>query len=362
MTEIKQVHENNLKSDEITLKELILKAEIWIKYFLSQWKLILLIGFIGGCIGLTYASLRKPVYTATLSFALEDDKGGGGLSGALGLASSLGFDLGGSAGGAFSGTNIIELIKSRRVIEQTLLKPIQAGNHQMSIAEYFIGFKGWRANWDKSVPQLSTKISFPVDADRTRFSLQQDSVLGLIYDIIVKGTLSIGQKDKKVSIITIEAKSGDELFAKVFVEQLIKEVSDFYIETKSKKAKNNLLILERQSDSIRTELNNAITGVAAANDNTFNLNSAFNIKRTPSARKQIDVQANTAILTELVKNLELAKVTLRKETPLIQIIDQPILPLQKEKPGRMRSSIMGGVLGGLVIILLLFFRRWWSLL
>lgn len=112
MTEIKQVHENNLKSDEITLKELILKAEIWIKYFLSQWKLILLIGFIGGCIGLTYASLRKPVYTATLSFALEDDKGGGGLSGALGLASSLGFDLGGSAGGAFSGTNIIELIKS----------------------------------------------------------------------------------------------------------------------------------------------------------------------------------------------------------------------------------------------------------
>lgn len=195
MTEIKQVHENNLKSDEITLKELILKAEIWIKYFLSQWKLILLIGFIGGCIGLTYASLRKPVYTATLSFALEDDKGGGGLSGALGLASSLGFDLGGSAGGAFSGTNIIELIKSRRVIEQTLLKPIQAGNHQMSIAEYFIGFKGWRANWDKSVPQLSTKISFPVDADRTRFSLQQDSVLELHFFYFIQfSVLSIHNK------------------------------------------------------------------------------------------------------------------------------------------------------------------------
>jgi hypothetical protein len=44
----------------------------------------------------------------------------------------------------------------------------------------------------------------------------------------------------------------------------------------------------------------------------------------------VDVQANTAILTEeLVKQTELAKVTLRKETPLIQIMNGPILPLTK---------------------------------
>ena len=57
----------------------------------------------------------------------------------------------------------------------------------------------------------------------------------------------------------------------------------------------------------------------------------MNVKRVPSVNRQVDVQANTAILTELVKNLELAKVDLRKETPLIQIIDTPILPLPFEK-------------------------------
>ena len=62
-------------------------------------------------------------------------------------------------------------------------------------------------------------------------------------------------------------------------------------------------------------------------DNTFNLNPALNVRRAPVARNQVDVQANTAILTELVKQSELAKVTLRKETPLIQVIDKPILPL-----------------------------------
>jgi hypothetical protein len=78
--------------------------------------------------------------------------------------------------------------------------------------------------------------------------------------------------------------STNELFSKYFTEALVKEVSDFYIDTKSKKSRENMLILERQTDSIRRELNGAITGVAVANDNTFNLNPALNVRRA-SARK-----------------------------------------------------------------------------
>jgi hypothetical protein len=43
--------------------------------------------------------------------------------------------------------------------------------------------------------------------------------------------------------------------------------------------------------------------------------------RTPSA-KTGRCAGESAILTELVKQTELAKVTLRKETPLIQVIDR----------------------------------------
>jgi uncharacterized protein involved in exopolysaccharide biosynthesis len=116
-------------------------------------------------------------------------------------------------------------------------------------------------------------------------------------------------------------------------------------------------ILERQTDSIRRELNGAITGVAVANDNTFMLNPALNVRRAPSARRQVDVQANTAILTELVKQSELAKVTLRKETPLIQVIDKPILPLRKENFGKGKGIVMGGFLFGFVTTLGFVFRR-----
>lgn len=116
-------------------------------------------------------------------------------------------------------------------------------------------------------------------------------------------------------------------------------------------------ILERQTDSIRRELNGAITGVAVANDNNFGLNPAMNVRRAPSARRQVDVQANTAILTELIRQTELAKVSLRKDTPLVQIIDRPILPLPKEKFGKLRGIVIGGLLAGLLMAFVLIIRR-----
>ena len=116
-------------------------------------------------------------------------------------------------------------------------------------------------------------------------------------------------------------------------------------------------ILQNQVDSIRAELNGAITGVATASDNVYNLNPAFNVKRTPSTRRQVDVQANTAILTQLVAQLELSKVSLRKETPLVQLIDRPILPLEKDKLGRLKALVLGGFLAGFLSLLYLVFSR-----
>ncbi len=116
-------------------------------------------------------------------------------------------------------------------------------------------------------------------------------------------------------------------------------------------------ILQRQTDSIRAELNSAITGVAAAADNTFGLNPAMMVRKTPATRRQVDVQANTAILTQLVTNLEMAKVSLRKETPLIQVIDRPILPLKKEKVGKLKSLLLGSFLAGFLTVLVFIFKK-----
>ncbi len=338
-------------SDELLLKELIEKTKEWYFYLLSQWKIIVVASLVGAALGLTLSFIKKPIYTASLSFAVESNKPGGGLSGALGLASSLGFDLSGSGGGIFEGSNLTELFKSRKMVEKTLLMPINFNGKNISLAEMYIINNEWRDKWENK-PKL-VGLQFLPNANRKNFSRSQDSIFGEIYEDLSKYGLEVGQKDKKVDIISIDVSSKNELFAKYFSEALAKQVGDFYIETKSKKARINMAILQKQTDSIRGELNNSIAGVAVANDNTFALNPSLNVRRVPSARRQVDVQANTAILTELVKQTELAKVTLRKETPLIQVIDRPILPLKKEKIGKLFGLVLGGFLFGLLTILFL---------
>ena len=340
--------------DEISLKELIEKGKEWFSYLLSQWKIIVLAGFIGAVLGVTYSFMKKPVYTATLTFALEDEKGGG-LGGALGLASSFGFDLGGGGGSVFSGSNLTQLFKSRQMVEKTLLSPVTVNGKVISLAEMYIQNNEWREGWAKK-PAFA-QLEFLPNANREKFTRVQDSIMGVMYTNLSKTGLSVGQKDKKIDIISIDVASTNELFSKYFCEALAKQVGDFYVATKTQKARANMAILQKQTDSIRGELNGAITGVAVANDNTFNLNPALNVRRTPSARRQVDVQANTAILTELVKQTELAKVALRKGTPLIQVIDRPILPLEKERFGKAKGIVLGGFLAGFFSLVYLFIKK-----
>ncbi|MBD1392325.1 Wzz/FepE/Etk N-terminal domain-containing protein [Mucilaginibacter glaciei] len=344
-------------TDEVSLKDIILKIIRFVKYLLTCWKLILLAAVLGCCLGLGYSFLKKTVYKAELSFALEDDKASGNLGSAIGLASQFGIDLNGGVGGAFSGDNLIELIKSRSMVERTLLSKVNVNGNTQTLANLYIDFNNYRKKWSNEA-NLSN-ITFSPDGDRSKFTLQQDSVLGVFYRDITKYNLTVTKVDKKLSIITVDVNSKNEFFSKYFTEILVATVSDFFVKTKTKKSVQNVAILQRQTDSVRKELNAAINGVASSVDVNPNANPSLQILRAPSQRRQVDVQANQAILTQLVANLEVSKVSLRKETPLIQIIDTPILPLEEVKTGKLKGAIIGGFLGVFILVVILISKKFY---
>jgi hypothetical protein len=350
---------NNFENDEISLKELILKIKEWFAFLKSKWKTIFLAAIIGGVLGLTISFFEKPNYKATLTFATEEDKGGsmGGLSGALGLASSFGIDLGGAGGGgAFAASNLAALMKSHLIIEKVLLDSYNINGKTRTLADYYIEVKELRERWSNK--QALKNIQFLPNADRSKFSRIQDSILFQLHkELTKKENLDITQKDKKVTIVAIEVKSTNELFSKLFCEAVANETSEFYIQTKSKKARMNTNVLQKQADSVRAVLNNNITGVAREADNVYNLNPTLNIRSANSKKIQVDVTANTEVLKQLIVQLELSKITLRKETPLILLIDRPILPLEKEKFGKLKSLVLGVFLAGFLTIIYLIFGQ-----
>ena len=106
--------------DTLFIVDLITTIRKTIKFLFSKWLIIFLISFLAGVCGILYAWLKEPKYTAELVFSSEAS-GDNNLGGYAGIAAQFGFDLGGSGGGAFQGDNLIELLKSQTLLEQTLL-------------------------------------------------------------------------------------------------------------------------------------------------------------------------------------------------------------------------------------------------
>lgn len=337
---------------EASLKDLILKMQEWWRYLLSKWLIILFAGFIGASLGFLYASFQKTAYTASLTFVLEEEKSSN-LGNLGGLAAMAGFNLGGGGEGIFQGNNIFELYKSRSMLSETLLSKV--GHNDSLFIDRYISFNELREDWNENSQLKNISFSIPQD----QFTLQHDSIITETVRTIRDKYLKVSKSDQ-TGLIQVETKSEDENFSKDFTEALVKNVSDFYLETKTKKALENLSILQHQTDSIRKELNSAIGGVAFAMDANPNANPARRSLNVPSSTRQVDVQANQAILSELVRNLELAKISLRKETPLIQVIDSPILPLKKEKFGKSKGVVYGGFLFGLIICIYFMIRKYFD--
>lgn len=355
--DLNQISTANMDSDEISLKELILKLQEWWKYLLSKWVIILIAGIIGGIAGFIYAYSKKTVYTAELIFVLEGGTQGGGLANYAGLASQFGINMGGGGGqGVFEGENFLALMKSRLMIEKALLTTVNVNNRRITLAEFYIDINKLRKKWAKENPELKD-IRFLSGANPLKFTTEQNSLISSFHKSLIENNLFIDKQDKKSSIIALKVNFENELFSKYFAEVLAKEVSEFYVETKTKKSSDNLRILQHQTDSIRRALTLSMMGAATSADANPNPNSARQVLRVPSQRRQGDVQANQAILGQLVQNLEIAKMSLRTETPLIQIIDRPILPLPKTRVSKTTSVLAGGIIGGFLMTLFIVSRK-----
>lgn len=335
---------DNSKS-EISLKGIIYNVKEIFMYLLSKKYIIITICLIGGILGFLYAKSQKIIYTASTTFVIEGESGPSMLSQYAGLASMIGMDLGSKGEGLFQGENLLELYRSRSMIEKTLMTSVTFENKDQLLVDRYIDMNDLREEWvnHKNAKNL-LKIDFKKsrDSDSSQDVRLKDSLLGVFTKDLLKNNLKVNKLDKKMSIIEVSVSSSDELFSKRFDEELVNNVNEFYINTKTKKSLNNVHILQSKVDSVRGILNGSISAGAAAIDATPNLNPTRQaLRQIPTQRAQFSAETNKAILSELVKNLELTKMSLLRETPLIQRVDEPILPLEFKKKSKLIYAFVG---------------------
>lgn len=303
------------------------------RVILKKIIILLVISFAGGAIGYMIGYISVPTYTARMKFVVQEPDKSGGLSSYSGIASQLGISMPESNSDLFKSENIIELMKSSEVIDKTLFTEVAVNGEKILLGNQY----------------LKINKIIALRPDRSVFSFQRgmlsdrlrDSILSKIEGDLVRKDLQEAKIDNNVTIRFAAFTSKDEAFSKLFLETLMQNVGLFYVRTKTEQASNNVHTLQKQTDSVRRILYGSMGRSAESADYTLNMNPARQIGQIPLQKNKIDLQIQTSTYLELVKNLDGAKLTLLKETPLFKIIDPPRYPLEKHVVRKAYAAMLG---------------------
>jgi len=299
---------------------------------LQKWWLFLIIGLLAGLAGIYYASRQKLLYKSSLTFAL-DGNSDGNMSAAMSLASQFGLSMGGGKA-VFSGDNILEIMKSRSMVEKALLSVDTFDNKPYTFIEYFL-------EQNQSPKSVERKVHFPVDQPRSSFSYSQDSLLFDCYNKFVQSYITADKPDRKYDIYEVNVLNPNEKFTKDFTDSLVAQTNNFYTTICTNKAKQTLDILERRVAQMKGKVNSSIGSRAESQD--INLNPAFSAAEVPVLKEQANIQVYSAAYGEMFKNLEIARYNYLKQIPLMQIIDPANYPMMKVKMSKLKTAIIFAV-------------------
>ncbi len=315
-----------------------------IKYVLQFKKTLATVLIAAALLGALAASLWPPTYTARLTFVVDDAKSSGGAGGLASLAGQFGFNMDalGGASGVLAGDNVQELIKSQKLIKRTLLT---AYDSSQTLADRYAAVYKLNKKWLKYSPDGKI-IRFPLNGEHN--NRIQDSLLHEITTLILSDEFGIAKTDKKLGFFEVNTTMKDEKLAQLFCIRMIKQSTDFFISTKTKRLRNNVSRLQHRADSIGQILNRKTYAVSAANQSLLDLNPAYTAANANVEVRERDKIVLTTIFSETVKNLETSKTMLAQETPTVQIVDEPELPLKKNKLKYSTAILTGIILSGIL--------------
>lgn len=303
-----------------------------------------------------YSFIRKPNYKGLVTFIL-DEKSSGISSGLAGLASQFGFDIAGIAGnsGMLAGDNILDILTSRSIIETVLLSKVDSaqGAGSPTLADRYLAFSGLKRKWENK----GLSVSFAEPGKRNSYSTIQDSALFVLYEKLIADNIIAERLNKKGSIIKVTTESSDQIFSKLFSERLVEETRKLYVNIKTSVSAANIQRLEAKADSLQKIIN--AKSYQSASLQILDANMAFKTNTVPAEVSQRDRMVAYTIYTEVMKNLEVSRMAVANQTPVMQLLDVPRYPLKNNNKPVWVLLLIGMAAGVLLfsVYVFLFYPR-----
>jgi len=342
-------------SDEITLKELLLKLYDFYLEVVRNWKIILL--FIA--IFVSYFAYRaitaKETFAAGVTFMINEESSAGATSAGSILSSYFG-------GGNHNLYKTVELSKTFKVIEPVLMMKEVVNKKDDFFANHLIHDLKLHEQWADDTTGLKNFVYKHNDV--TKFNRIEKSVLKMLYGTLIGDTengvegMMTNSISDVTSIMGLNMKTHSEDLSIKMIIKIYEELSSFYITQSTEKQKKTYETLKLKADSLGQIVSSLQGQVLRFEDSHKNI-----VRRSEETRKyniRRRLETNQLVFGEIKKNLEISHFALQNATPYIQVVDYPFAPIRGSKRSLFRSVIIGIAIGtflGVVFILVRYFYR-----
>ena len=321
----------NQESDEITLKDIVLKIKQWWAIVWPQRTKIILPALAIGLMAAMYTKfISKPTYTASYQLFFEED--GGSMSSAMRLASSFGLSMGGS--GATSSITVQEYLTSRDNISRAMM----AASGQGVMAERYYAYALYE-------DQEFNEMFYANFGKNQRYT---DSILSEITLELNEGFIA-ASLDEESGTVNFAINGYDEAFVYDLSKALISNTEDAFLDWKKKKGQSAVEAFQGKVDSLEIALDATLRRLGEYQDQNNSLISA--VDKMEQMRLTIDMEALKVAYGEYIKGLEMSKADLMNLEPPFKYFDEPTYPLYKEEGSAVKAGIFGSVITGFLLVL-----------
>jgi len=346
------MREQYIDEEVITIGQIIRVVKSYSIYIIKRWWLLLLIALSLAAYRAYMVYTTPPEYNAGLTFTLyEEGKGGGGGNALSGLVSQFGL----SSIDDTDFDRIVEFMETRQIIGAAMFQKVTINGIEDYFANHYLRELKLYENWEEKEAVKFIDFWF-TRSDIKNFTPVENIVLNVIWNRVKNAHLKTEIRGS--GIIEMKMTSESQPFSIEFAKTLFVELAFFYKEKLNEKNRTNYNQMEYRKDSIAAELRVAEARYAKFQDTNKNLRSARALIEDIRLRRGVEVL--NAIFLELTKQVEVLNFTLKRETPYLISIDEPVYPLVGKKEDIVWEGIkyaLGGIMLTILILAIIKFAR-----
>ena len=311
----------NIKDDEIDLVEIL-------KKIYKSKKIILIISFFIALLGVAVALLSPVKYSSETIFITQNQESNS--SSLSGVASLVGINLGTSNFGGEIPSSMYPQVSNSPKFKRLLLNSYIDFDNKINLKQYLIDYYKLNIENDK------------INSDLYVSELENDCFK--IIDKII--TININQKDGFISLsstLTVAEYSANlTINAKEILQEII-------IDNKIESANQNLIFSQQQLEEKKLIFDEIQAKLAYFSDSNLNSVNSFVINERD--KLEAEFQIINAVVTELSKQVEQAKLQVSKDTPVFSTIKEAVIPVERTSPKRTQIVLIFGFTGLIISII-----------